>query len=683
MINGESLVPEINNGDIDWVRSIMKFDALDEPRMDFLKRRSTVDVSACPGSGKTALLVAKLAILARKWPHETKGICALSHTNVARKQLEDRLGQTVVGQKLLSYPHFIGTIHNFANRYLALPWLRSNGCPNPTVNDDITSEYRRSVLGPGEYWRLENYLKHCRSSFGQLRICGRDLSFNLNGKEFKAGVTTPSFQNAKKAVEAAAEAGYFCYDEMFVWANALLDDQEHLPSWLAGRFPLIAIDEMQDTSGVQVSFLDRAFPQNSNGTVIQRIGDPNQRIFDQNGPISAPSNQFPDYDAGQVIEIPGSYRFGAGIAALASPFAVQPVDINGILGLGPKGQGTDVQECQNVVFVFPDNCTVGVLDAFGRHVLSNLGSELARSGLVTAVGHIHKHDPDVSTIHEHYPKSVGHYWDGYNEVFAQRDPHPPSFAMYIRVARGLVSDSSSLSPGVEKIAMGTIELARRMGDIGNLKKKANRHRAIVEMLGEEPELLETYRDCLCQFLTGDVSHVEDNWPCHQEKITSVASALSKEIKDRNKAEEFLAWAPIAGRRKKDAVSLSGHLGPNIYRVFDGCGCVDIRLGTIHSVKGQTHLATLLLSTYWKRHSAKQMLPWLLGEKANGEDAGTDDKKRLRNTFVAMTRPSHLLSLAIPKSAFGTGMKFEEKVTILKGKGWSVVEIVGESEPIYI
>jgi DNA helicase II / ATP-dependent DNA helicase PcrA len=120
------LVPEITEEDIDWVIDLMRLNALDGPRRTFLTARNTLDVSACPGSGKTTLVVAKLAILARKWTHRTKGICVLSHTNVAREEIQHRLGSTVVGQRLLNYPHFIDTIHGFVNRFLALPWLNSN-----------------------------------------------------------------------------------------------------------------------------------------------------------------------------------------------------------------------------------------------------------------------------------------------------------------------------------------------------------------------------------------------------------------------------------------------------------------------------------------------------------------------------------------------------------------------------
>src|SRR5471032_2575911 len=118
-----NLTGPITDEDIEWVCKLMTLQPLDAARRDFLKSLTTLDVSACPGSGKTTLVVAKLAILARKWKSSTRGICVLSHTNVAREEIEHRLGSTDVGQRLLGYPHFIDTIHGFVNRFLAVPWL--------------------------------------------------------------------------------------------------------------------------------------------------------------------------------------------------------------------------------------------------------------------------------------------------------------------------------------------------------------------------------------------------------------------------------------------------------------------------------------------------------------------------------------------------------------------------------
>ena len=79
----------IEDEDIDWVESIMEGGLhFDEARRAIIRNLDSIDIQAFPGSGKTTILVAKLAILARKWPFSNSGICVLSHTNVASSLCE-------------------------------------------------------------------------------------------------------------------------------------------------------------------------------------------------------------------------------------------------------------------------------------------------------------------------------------------------------------------------------------------------------------------------------------------------------------------------------------------------------------------------------------------------------------------------------------------------------------------
>lgn len=676
MSDAECLIPDVTDDDIEWVCTLMGIESLDTPRREFLKCRTTVDLSACPGSGKTTLIVAKLAILARKWPHRTKGICILSHTNVAREQIEHRLGRTVVGQRLLSYPHFVDTIHGFVNRFLALPWLNSNGYPSPTIDDDVTIAYRRGVLG-SDYYTVQSFLSNKYSGFDRLRICGRDLSFDLSGKPFPAQPSAPSYQHAKRAVEIAAKAGFFCYDEMFVWADALLEEHNEFVDWLAHRFPFVMVDEMQDTFERQAAFLNRVFPRTSKKLVVQRVGDPNQAIFDSLDVETPETDQFPD--AGRSFDIPNSYRFDNDIAALVSPFAVHTVGTGGLSGIRPNGTATCAKAGGHAVFVFPDNSTEGVLDAYGRHALSVLGPELACKGPITAVGHIHQDDSNVSPGHDHYPKSVGHYWNGYAAHVSRKDPNPHTLVQYLRVAQGLTADGNVLFSGVEKIASGILRFARRIGDIGELKRKARTHRAIVEKLENAPEARTAYRGLLRLLLADRTALSAEDWPALSESLTMIAIALCDGEIDKSKAECFLAWPQDDPSLQPPAGSPTRLSTPNVYSVQGHEASINIRLGSIHSVKGQTHVATLLLNTFWHHHSGLRIMPWLKGEKANGNGAQSRDTQRLLHTYVAMTRPSHLLCVAVPRSALGSDQTAQTTtVTALRQRGWCVAEITDGS-----
>lgn len=674
MPEASSPIPEITDDDVDWVRDLMELNVFDAPRHTFLTSRSTLDVSACPGSGKTTLIVAKLAILARKWPHRTKGICVLSHTNVAREEIQRRIGSTVIGQRLLGYPHFIDTIHGFVNRFLALPWLYANSYPSPTIDNDVTTAYRRGVLSTTEYWTVQKFLEFRYSDFDRLRIRARDLSFGLGGKAFPARPNAPSFRLAKQAIETAAQAGYFCYDEMFVWAFALLEDFPAVPSYLRCRFPLIILDEMQDTFELQGSLLHTVFPRASPDLVVQRVGDPNQAVFDDSDAEPDKSDTFPDPDAVRWLGIPNSFRFGPEIAALASPLAATPVGTTGLCGIGPTVIAGVPPPCENAIFIFPDNSAAEVLDTYGMHVLKTFDDVALTKGVITAVGAVHQDASDVAPGHAHFPKSVPHYWSGYTAEIARNKPHPKHLVQYIRAAQAVVRDGRDLSPGVEKLASGLIRLADTIGIAIPLKRKARSHRMVVAALETNDAVLASYRQFVRTLLIDWIPLTEEIWVAMQTDILAIACSLCEGAIEQEKAVNFLSWSGDDPSLAAADPPSSNDAGPNVYRVTDGERRVNIRLGSIHSVKGQTHLATLVLDTFWHAHSSKQLLPWLLGEKSNGNGAAARDVKRLLQTYVAMTRPSHMICHGVPRSIFGDDQTLALQIATLVGRGWRVAEI---------
>lgn len=680
MIDATSLIPNITDNDIDEVCKSLGLNSLDVPRRSFVTANNSLDVAACPGSGKTTLIVAKLAILAKKWPHRTKGICVLSHTNVAREEIQRRLGGTVIGQRLLGYPHFIDTIHGFVNRFLALPWLVSNGYRSPTIDNDVTSMYRRHTLTTSDYWKVQNFLKNKHSDFTQIRIRSRDLSFDLGGKAFPASSNTTTFAIVDKAIKASALAGYFCHDEMFVWARALLEDAPDVALWLRRRFPLVILDEMQDTSALQGQVLHAIFPRDATGSVVQRVGDPNQAIFDDADGDADRSDPFPDSNVRRCLDIPNSYRFGPRIATLASPFALRPVGATGLCGVGPSRPAGSADACEHAIFVFPDNKTDGVLDAYGKHVLAQLGDDILPTGVVTAVGAVHQDAPDISPGTAHYPKSVTHYWKDYTAEIAKKEPHPKSLIQYFRAAQATARGHTDLWPGVERIASGLVRLASHIGDAGRLKGKPRIHRAITDVLEDRAEVLSKYRGLLRTVLMESLPLEEASWNTLRVDALLIAGALCEGSTKPASATEFLAWTTIG------AVTVGAKPGdnpnPNVCRVSDGSRHVDIRLGSIHSVKGQTHLATLVLSTHWHDHSSDRILPWLLGTKVNQSGAGPRDCRRLVQAYVAMTRPTRMICLALRRSALGDTSAFTHDVGTLISRGWRVAEIVSGTPEWY-
>ena len=93
-----------------------------EDAQNVIRHWKSSEIVACPGSGKTTVLLAKLKILAERMPFlYGTGVCVLSHTNVAVNEIKSKLNR--YADKLLSYPNYVGTIQSFIDQYITKPYL--------------------------------------------------------------------------------------------------------------------------------------------------------------------------------------------------------------------------------------------------------------------------------------------------------------------------------------------------------------------------------------------------------------------------------------------------------------------------------------------------------------------------------------------------------------------------------
>ena len=153
---------------------------------------------------------------------------------------------------------------------------------------------------------------------------------------------------------------------------------------------------------------------------------------------------------------------------------------------------------------------------------------------------------------------------------------------------------------------------------------------------------------------------EKDW---QDAIAKIAAIISGAELCGNTIQEFLVWNDLA-----EPVKNGGEQGRsnNIFRFSSDDSTVEVRIGSIHSAKGETHTATLVLDTFYHAHHLKALKRWLTGEKSGGGDESPTIQSRLRLHYVAMSRPSHLLCLAIREDGLTAG-----DVERIIERGWRV------------
>ena len=410
-------------------------------------RRNTIkqfnDIQACAGSGKTTLLAMKLIILAKKWKEPYRGICVLTHTNAAKKEIIDRLQAHVSGFKLLSYPHFIGTIQEFINKFLAIPYLKSNGFSELVIDDERCVNY----LDRRVSYSTKTYLSKHYTSLYELKYWfnGEKLELNVPGFTNESG--SASYKDLVSAKNDLIQTGLFFFREMYELANKAIHVLPDLNHSLCYRFPFLFIDEMQDTQKFQDELLRMIF--SSDNVTIQYFGDPDQSIFDGIGG-ETPNESYNQADLESINE---SHRFGNDIAYKIRGFSYNELEVQSVRkeleGTGP-----------HTILIFNDNTITNVISAYGKLTYDHFSKDekLAknyRDGkyVVKAIGAIGAEKPNGLTIK--------HYWSEYDK---RKNPKSFRAQKLIHIVKNCsLKKSGSTSDDYDEVVKGILDLLFKAG----------------------------------------------------------------------------------------------------------------------------------------------------------------------------------------------------------------------------
>jgi len=229
-------------------------------------------VVACPGSGKTATAVRRIAEVRRQL--ELAGsrghVALLSFSNIAVDTFRDEYRQ-LRGRDGDSDRVVIQTVDSFLTTFILRPHgTRAMNCP------------RTPYLVQG----TEPFLSSFRFGDPKHPIGLDELAFDLeNGKvvvhrKFKSGgaqrLNAALTKGAKQKIVELAAKGAYTYGTGRLWALVLLNKEPRIAKALARRFPHILVDEAQDIGPFEGIFLDRL---SAAGSTISLVGDFHQSIY--------------------------------------------------------------------------------------------------------------------------------------------------------------------------------------------------------------------------------------------------------------------------------------------------------------------------------------------------------------------------------------------------------------------
>lgn len=321
-----------------------------------LNSRSKVRiVKAVPGSGKTWLVAEAMRRELAEWTHRHQGVAALSFTNVAGKEIRSALGVDP------SHPHFVGTIDAFVFRYIVRPFVSffdSNINRPRLVPADLAELLSKNQQWYGDDLEIQIGARTQRANPFVINFIDEQHNqpiFSTQLVPYGPPVRlSPQISSAviAKKTHIWRHSGRLSHSDAAFLATRILTNGavgDSICGLIARRFPLLIVDELQDTGWFLGQVLMRLFSHP--GCRAIGVGDPDQAIYEFNGARPELFAQFEQLDQAESFKIETTTRCPRAVCRVAELLSssdrnmISPGDRDGrALFLIHEGRDDEIRE---------------------------------------------------------------------------------------------------------------------------------------------------------------------------------------------------------------------------------------------------------------------------------------------------------------------------------------------------
>ena len=268
-------------------------------------------VLAGAGSGKTRVLVHRVAWYIQTGQATPYGIIAVTFTNRAAADMRARI------ETLLQKPiggMWVGTFHGLAHRLLRAHWQEA-GLPQSFQILDNEDQFRtvRRVIRSLELDESQYPPREAQWFINARKDDGLRPQHIDHGDEPVLRQMTRIYQAYQDTCE---RSGLVDFAELLLRAHELFRDQREILTHYRQRFRHVLVDEFQDTNALQYAWL-RLLVGNSGS--LFAVGDDDQSIYSWRGARMENMQQFSkDFADTQLLRLEQNYRSTATILNAAN-----------------------------------------------------------------------------------------------------------------------------------------------------------------------------------------------------------------------------------------------------------------------------------------------------------------------------------------------------------------------------
>jgi DNA helicase-2/ATP-dependent DNA helicase PcrA len=228
-------------------------------------------LTACPGSGKTRTIIAKLVREIEFIRDTPRSVACITYTNTAVQEIELRAAAQLISG---DHAHFtVATIHSFclANILRPFAWLLPGFNVVPKVLTRDKPEFEEIARYAAAKVNLLNPVAADFEAFENLNL---DATGNLIGAALR---NEPVQRAARWFWHRCEELGYVDFCNIIYKSYCLLRDHPYIARSLSARYAWFLIDEFQDTTELQTEILKLVYA--AGRSKFFAVGDPAQSIY--------------------------------------------------------------------------------------------------------------------------------------------------------------------------------------------------------------------------------------------------------------------------------------------------------------------------------------------------------------------------------------------------------------------
>lgn len=268
-------------------------------------------ILAGAGSGKTRVLVHRIAWYIETGQASSYSIMAVTFTNKAAAEMRARI------ERLLDQPTqgmWVGTFHSLAHRLLRAHWQEA-GLPESFQILDSEDQYRtvRRVIRSMDLDEA-NFKPREAQWFINAR---KDEGLRPENIDSHGDATTEQMVYIYKNYQEACErSGLVDFAELLLRTYELFRDQGAIREHYQHRFKHVLVDEFQDTNSLQYGWLRLLVGENN---TLFAVGDDDQSVYSWRGARVENMQEFQaDFNNAYLLKLEQNYRSTATILKAAN-----------------------------------------------------------------------------------------------------------------------------------------------------------------------------------------------------------------------------------------------------------------------------------------------------------------------------------------------------------------------------